>query len=163
LINVSSVGHLHFSSEIATDRTNRRLATKPWVRRLALCAAFRDPRVMSAELAAKTKPLFGGPGFVDAVAAAGRAVRATVPEAITCPVLLMWGERDVIAPPRCAKQMPDRLPDSELVVFAGAGHTPMIEFPEQFNDLALRFIAARSGDYSGVRRRTENGLPVPGA
>ena len=122
------------------------LATKPWVRRLALRAAFRDPRVMSAELAAKTMPVFGGPGFVDAVAAAGRAVHATVPEAITCPVLLMWGERDVIAPPRCAKQMHDRLPDSKLVVFAGAGHTPMIEFPEQFNDLALRFIAARNGD-----------------
>jgi pimeloyl-ACP methyl ester carboxylesterase len=122
------------------------LATKQWVRRLALRAAFRDPRVMSAELAAKTMPLFGGRGFVDAVAAAGRAVHATVPEAITCPVLLMWGERDVIAPPWCAKQMHDRLPDSELVVFAGAGHTPMIEFPERFNDLALRFIAARSGD-----------------
>jgi pimeloyl-ACP methyl ester carboxylesterase len=122
------------------------LATKPWVRRLALRAAFRDPRAMSAELAAKTMPLFGGPGFVDAVAAAGRAVHATVPEAITCPVLLMWGERDVIAPPRCAKQMHDRLPDSELAVFAGAGHTPMIEFPKKFNDLALRFTAARSGD-----------------
>jgi pimeloyl-ACP methyl ester carboxylesterase len=121
------------------------LATKPWVRRLALRVAFRDPRAMSAELAAKTMPLFGGPGFVDAVAAAGRAVHATVPEAITCPVLLMWGERDVIAPPRCAKQMHDRLPDSELAVLAGAGHTPMIEFPRQFNDLALRFIAARGG------------------
>jgi pimeloyl-ACP methyl ester carboxylesterase len=122
------------------------LATKQWVRRLALRAAFRDPRVMSAELAAKTMPLFGGRGFVDAVAAAGRAVHATVPEAITCPVLLVWGERDLIAPPWCARQMHGRLPDSELVVFAGAGHTPMIEFPERFNDLALRFIAARSGD-----------------
>jgi pimeloyl-ACP methyl ester carboxylesterase len=126
------------------------LATKPWVRRLALRAAFRDPRVMSAELAAKTMPSFGGPGFVDAVAAAGRAVRATVLEAITCPVLLMWGERDVIAPAWCAQQMHDRLPDSELVVIAGAGHTPMVEFPYQFNDLALRFMAARNGDYSTV-------------
>jgi pimeloyl-ACP methyl ester carboxylesterase len=141
----------------------RAMATKPWVRRPALRAAFNDPRVMSPELAAKTMPSFGGPGFVDAVAAAGRAVRATVPEAITCPVLLMWGERDVIAPAWCAQQMHDRLPDSELVVIAGAGHTPMIEFPDQFNDLALRFMAARNGDYSGVRRRTENGLPVPGA
>jgi pimeloyl-ACP methyl ester carboxylesterase len=127
----------------------RALATKPWVRRLALRAAFRDPRAMSPELAAETMPLFGGPGFVDAVAAAGRAVHATVPEAITCPVLLVWGERDAIAPPWCAQEMHDRLPDSELVVFAGAGHTPMIEFPDQFNDLALRFMAARNGDYSG--------------
>jgi pimeloyl-ACP methyl ester carboxylesterase len=116
----------------------RALATKPWVRRLALRAAFSDPRAMSPELAAKTMPLFGGPGFVDAVAAAGRAVHATVPEAITCPVLLAWGERDAIAPPWCAQQMHDRLPDSELVVFAGAGHTPMIEFPDQFNDLAVQ-------------------------
>ena len=122
----------------------RAMATKPWVRRLGLRAAFNDPRVMSPELAAKTMPLFGGPGFVDAVAAAGRAVRATVPEAITCPVLLMWGEHDVLAPPWCAKQMHDRLPDSELVIIAGAGHTPMVEFPDQFHDLALRFMNAQN-------------------
>jgi pimeloyl-ACP methyl ester carboxylesterase len=139
------------------------LATKPWVRRLALRAAFRDPRVMSAELAAKTMPVFGGPGFVDAVAAAGRAVRATVPEAIICPVLLMWGEKDVIAPPWCAQQMHDRLPDSELVVFAGAGHTLMIEFPDRFNDLALRFMAARSVDSSGRENRSDDRPSVPRA
>jgi len=125
--------------------TRRALATKPWVRRLALRAAFRDPRVMSPELAAETMPLFGGPGLVNAVAAAGRAVRTTVLETITCPVLLVWGEHDAIASARGARQMHDRLPDSELVVFAGAGHTPMIELPGQFNDLALRFLAARSG------------------
>jgi pimeloyl-ACP methyl ester carboxylesterase len=118
----------------------RALATKPWVRRLALRGAFRDPGVMSPELAALTMPLFGGPGSVDAVAAAGRAVNATVPESITCPVLLVWGEHDAIVPPRCAHEMHDRLPDSELAVFAGSGHSPMIEFPEQFNDLALSFI-----------------------
>jgi pimeloyl-ACP methyl ester carboxylesterase len=127
------------------------LATKQWVRRLALGAAFRDPRAMSPDLAAQTMPLFGGPGFVDAVAAAGRAVRATVPEAITCPVLMVWGERDVVAPARCAENMRDKLPDCELVVFAGAGHTPMIEFPDKFNDLALKFLAARNGDDSRSR------------
>jgi pimeloyl-ACP methyl ester carboxylesterase len=137
---------LRICSAVLRRRFIRRaLATKPWVRRLALRAAFRDPGVMSPELAAQTMPLFGGPGFVDAVAAAGRAVQTTVPEAITCPVLLAWGERDVIAPPRCAEDMRDKLPNCELVVFAGAGHTPMIEFPDQFNDLALNFIAARNG------------------
>jgi pimeloyl-ACP methyl ester carboxylesterase len=120
----------------------RALATRPWVRRLALRAAFRDPGAMSPELAAKTMPLFGGPGSVTAVAAAGRAVNATVPESIACPVLLVWGEHDVIVPPSCAHQMHDKLPDSQLAVFTGAGHSPMIEFPDQFNDLVLRFIAA---------------------
>jgi pimeloyl-ACP methyl ester carboxylesterase len=132
----------------------RALATKSWVRRLALFAAFRDPRVMSPDLAAQTMPLFGGPGSADAVAAAGRAVNATVPESIACPVLLVWGQHDAIVPPRCAHQMHQRLPDSELAVFAGAGHSPMIEFPDQFNDLALRFIASRSG----VDRYSEYGL-----
>lgn len=123
----------------------RALATKPWVRRVALGAAFRDTRAMSQELAGRTMPVFGGPGSVDAVGAAGRSVRATVPESITCPVLLVWGERDVIVSPRSARQMHDRLPDSELVVLASSGHSPMIEFPDRFNELALKFMAARSG------------------
>lgn len=139
------------------------LATKPWLRRLALRAAFRDPRAMSPELAAKTMPLFGGPGSVDAVAAAGRAVNATVPESITCPVLLVWGGHDVIVPPGGAHQMHDRLPDSELAVFAGAGHSPMVEFPYQFNDLALRFISAGSGEVMEIRRCTDDERPLRGA
>lgn len=138
------------------------LVIKPWVRRLALSAALHDPLVMSPELAAKTMPLFGRQGFVDAVAAAGRAVHAAVPEAITCPVLLVWGERDVIVSPRCAQQMHDRLPDSELVVFAGSGHTPMIEFPDQFNDLALKFMAARNSRRSEPRRCADDPA-TPGA
>jgi pimeloyl-ACP methyl ester carboxylesterase len=128
----------------------RALATKPWVRRLALRAAFRDPGAMSPELAAETMPVFGGPGSVPAVAAAGRAVNATVPESITCPVLLVWGEHDAIVSPRSAHQMHDKLPNCELAVFGDAGHSPMIEFPDQFNDLALKFIAARSGDQEAV-------------
>jgi pimeloyl-ACP methyl ester carboxylesterase len=141
----------------------RALATKAWVRRLALAAAFRDTSAMSPELAARTMPVFGGPGSVDAVAAAGRAVHATVPEAITCPVLLVWGERDIIVSARSAQQMHDRLPDSELVVFAATGHSPMIEFPDRFNDLALRFMAAPSGDSGGFVRRTDNRSSVPRA
>lgn len=43
------------------------LATRMWVRRIALRAALRDPRVMSAQLAAMTMPTFGGPGSVDAI------------------------------------------------------------------------------------------------
>lgn len=130
----------------------RALTTKAWIRRVALFAAFRDPRVMSPALAAQTMPLFGGPGSADAVAAAGRAVNATTPESITCPVLLVWGEHDAIVPPRCAHQMHERLPDSELAVFAGAGHSPMVEFPNQFNDLTLRFIASHHGLENGLEK-----------
>lgn len=117
----------------------RALAGKAWVRRLALRGGFRDPASLSPELAAVTMPLFGGPGFVDSVAASGRAVRASVPESIACPTLLVWGEHDVMAPLSCAQDMHSRLPSSELVVISGAGHSPMIEFPEQFNSAVLGF------------------------
>ncbi|WP_139043301.1 alpha/beta fold hydrolase [Mycobacterium lentiflavum] len=118
------------------------LATRMWVRQIALRAAFRDPRAMSPELAAMTMPAFGGPGSVDAIPAAARSVHATVPESITCPVLLVWGEHDVVVPPSCAHQMHDKLPDCELAVFSGVGHSPMVELPDRFNDLALNFLAA---------------------
>ena len=39
--------------------------------------------------------------------------------------------------------MHERLPDSELVVLGGAGHTVPIERPEQFNDAVLAFTATR--------------------
>lgn len=142
---------LRLCSAVLRRRFVRRaLATRMWVRRIALGAAFRDPRVMSPELAVQTMPVFGGPGSVDAIPAAARSVHATVPESITCPVLLVWGEHDAVVPPSNAQQMHDKLPDCELAVFPGAGHTPMVEFPERFNDLALRFLAARNGDQEAV-------------
>jgi pimeloyl-ACP methyl ester carboxylesterase len=134
-----------FSVILGLRFVRRALATKPLLRRVVLRGGFRDPRVLSPELAAEIMPLFSGPGFVDAVAAAGRAVRRTVPESITCPVLLVWGEHDAMAPLRCAQDMQDRLRDSKLVVVPGAGHSPMIECPNRFNEAILAFTAVRQG------------------
>ncbi|WAJ43337.1 alpha/beta hydrolase [Mycobacterium sp. Aquia_216] len=142
---------LRLCSAILRRRFVRRaLASKVWVRRIALRAAFRDPRAMSPELAAVSMPVFGGPGSVNAIPAAARSVHATVPESITCPVLLVWGEHDVVVPPVSAYQMHDKLLDCELAVFSGSGHSPMVEFPDQFNDLTLKFLAARKS--SGSQR-----------
>lgn len=131
-----------FSVILRPRFVRRALGTKPWLRRIVLRSGFRDPSAMSPELAAEIMPLFSGPGFIDAVAAAGRAVRRTAPESIACPVLLLWGEHDAMAPLRCAQDMQDRLPDSKLVVVPGAGHTPMIEYPDRFNEAVLAFSAA---------------------
>ncbi|MCV7166052.1 alpha/beta fold hydrolase [Mycobacterium stomatepiae] len=147
---------LRLCSAILRRRFVRRaLATKMWVRRVALGAAFRDPRVMSPELAAVTMPVFGGPGSVDAIPAAARSVHTTVPESITCPVLLVWGGHDVVVPPSSAHQMHDKLRDCELAVFSGSGHSPMVELPDQFNDLALKFLATRNGDRRSVNKKPQ--------
>jgi pimeloyl-ACP methyl ester carboxylesterase len=123
----------------------RLLATKPRARRLLLRAAFRDPDTLSAELAAEIMPLLDAPGFLDAVAASGRAVRNSAPEQIRCPVLLLWGEQDLMSPVRCARDMHGRLPDSRLVVLRGVGHTPSIERPLAFNESVLAFTAVQKG------------------
>jgi pimeloyl-ACP methyl ester carboxylesterase len=134
---------LRLSSAVFNWRFVRRaLTTKPWVRRIMLWGAFRDPSAMSAELAAQTMPLFCTTGLVDAIAASGRAVRSSVPEEIDCPVLLVWGERDVMAPAHCAQDMHARLANSQLVIMSDVGHTPPIERPDQFNDAVLAFTAA---------------------
>jgi pimeloyl-ACP methyl ester carboxylesterase len=117
------------------------LATKPWALRLLLRGAVHNPRAISPELATFTAPSLNAPGFIGAVAASGRAVRASVPEAITCPVLLLWGEHDRLAPLPSAEDMHARLPDSRLVVVEGVGHIVQWEAPQRFNDAVLSFTA----------------------
>lgn len=121
----------------------RALVAKQWLRRLALRGGFHDPRAVSPELAALMMPLFGGPGSVDATAAAGRAVRAMEPSTVTCPVLLIWGKHDVMVPLRCAHDLDRLLTDSELIVIPEAGHTPMIEYPDEFNSAVLTYTGRR--------------------
>jgi pimeloyl-ACP methyl ester carboxylesterase len=137
---------VRFSAALMGLRSVRNaLATRRWVRRLMLWAAFRDPRAMSPELAGAAMPLLCASGVVEAVAASGRAVRSTVPEQIRCPVLLVWGEHDVMTPARNARDMHARLPDSQLLIFEGVGHTPPIERPDRFNEAVLAFTARPPG------------------
>jgi len=62
-------------------------------------------------------------------------------ERIKVPVLLLWGDNDKVAPLRTAKVLQARLPRTRLVRFAGAGHMPMREAPEPFNQALLSFLA----------------------
>ena len=48
---------------------------------------------------------------------------------ITCPVLIVSGVEDHARPPEWGKEVADALPDSELVVLEGVGHSPTLEVP----------------------------------
>ena len=54
--------------------------------------------------------------------------------------LLVWGDSDRETPLHCGRVMKDKMPNAELVVFAGAGHFPYLDQPAKFNMLALRFL-----------------------
>jgi pimeloyl-ACP methyl ester carboxylesterase len=64
---------------------------------------------------------------------------------IQCPVLLVWGTHDVIAPPDMAKEFGQRLPDAELHFIEHCGHALPIERPTEFNHLLEGFLQHRFG------------------
>ncbi|HLV77399.1 MAG TPA: alpha/beta hydrolase [Marinobacter sp.] len=47
----------------------------------------------------------------------------------TPPLLVQWGDRDVITPTRCVDWFAAAMPHAEVHVFRGVGHLPMLEKP----------------------------------
>ncbi len=59
---------------------------------------------------------------------------------ISCPALVVWGDRDVYLPTRFAAAYADALSDSRLLIATGAGHWPWIEQPQLVGEV-LEFLA----------------------
>ena len=56
------------------------------------------------------------------------------------PVCLIWGKQDSITPVFVGEEFHKLLPDSELNIVEHCGHAPMMEKPEEFNDILERFL-----------------------
>jgi pimeloyl-ACP methyl ester carboxylesterase len=63
---------------------------------------------------------------------------------IRCPVLLLWGTRDLILMPRQAPRFERLIPDCELRYLKGLGHVPMSDDPELLADEIRRWCAPRA-------------------
>ena len=61
---------------------------------------------------------------------------------IACPVLLVTGDEDAIAPAQAVRQIAERIPGCRLEILRGCGHWTTIEKPEESNDLLRRFLEA---------------------
>jgi pimeloyl-ACP methyl ester carboxylesterase len=73
-------------------------------------------------------------------------VRPILPS-VRAPTLVVWGEGDTWVPLQHALQLRRAIPDASLVVLRGAAHMPMVDRPEAFNRLVLRFL---SGEQVGT-------------
>jgi pimeloyl-ACP methyl ester carboxylesterase len=60
---------------------------------------------------------------------------------VAVPVLLVWGERDAIGPVAHAREWERALPDAELVLVPGAGHSLMLERPDVAVDWITSYLA----------------------
>lgn len=56
-------------------------------------------------------------------------------EAIKVPACLIWGKNDIVTPPQVADEFHELLPVSDLFWIDECGHAPMMERPQQFNQI----------------------------
>jgi pimeloyl-ACP methyl ester carboxylesterase len=127
------------------------LARRPRLRRLALLGVVRYPERLSPAL---TRELFQGagkPGFLPALEALLIYSFRDRLDGIEVPVLIVWGEFDMLVPVDDATEY-ERLigANARKVVFADTGHVPMIERPTRFNALLAEFLAGERAPEEGV-------------
>jgi len=78
------------------------------------------------------------------IALAKSAIRSNLNEElnqIKQPTLLIWGNNDTITPPFVGREFNKLIPNSELYFIDKCGHAPMMEVPDEFNELLRTFLA----------------------
>ncbi|MEO1629035.1 MAG: alpha/beta hydrolase [Bacteroidota bacterium] len=60
---------------------------------------------------------------------------------IKVPTLLAWGKQDNVTPAFVGEKFNELIENSELVLFDECGHAPMMELPDQFNEVLGKFLA----------------------
>ena len=114
-------------------------------------ATFYDPAVSSKELVdevfATVNDRNQGLRIIMTAKSAVRHNLAHKLDGIKAPTLLIWGNQDTITPPFVGEQFHELIEDSELHFIDKCAHAPMMERPEEFNELMDSFltrVAARS-------------------
>mgnify|MGYP000424145422 CR=1 FL=1 len=60
------------------------------------------------------------------------------------PTCLIWGKQDIVTPPEVANDFDRLLPDSELTWIDKCGHAPMMERPDEFNQILEDWFQKRN-------------------
>lgn len=106
---------------------------------------FYDPEMATKELVDEVFEIVNNRlKAVKIISVAKSAIRNNLGDhlhKLTMPALLIWGEDDHITPPFVGEQFQKLLPDAELHLLAKCGHAPMMERPEEFNELLGQFLA----------------------
>lgn len=76
---------------------------------------------------------------------------------ISCPTLVIQGEKDEHATPQHARDIAKAIPDAELWLVPEATHMLPQDFPETFNSRMLEFLA-QTGDWPKVNLQTQKAI-----
>ena len=106
---------------------------------------FYDPKTATKELVDEVFELTNNvPKALRIIYIARSAQRHNVADdlhRITVPTLLIWGLNDTITPPEVAHEFNKLIKNSELHFIDKCCHAPMMERPDEFNQILHRFLA----------------------
>jgi 2-hydroxy-6-oxonona-2,4-dienedioate hydrolase len=107
-------------------------------------ATFYDPTVASKELVDEVYNIVNDRNkAIRVLAMAKTAIRQNVGDrlhTIKAPTLLIWGREDQITPPFVAEKFAEHIPNSSLYFVEKCGHAPMMEHPQEFNQILDAFL-----------------------
>jgi pimeloyl-ACP methyl ester carboxylesterase len=82
-------------------------------------------------------------GFLRQLDALGRHDARDRLHALACPVLVIAGEDDGVAPVRYSRQIQELVPHAQLVLLHGVGHAPPLEDARRFDARLAEFLASQ--------------------
>ena len=105
---------------------------------------FYDPKTASKELVDEVFSIVNVRlKAIKIIALAKSAIRNNLGEElnqIKQPTLLVWGNNDTITPPFVGREFQRLIPNSELHFIDKCGHAPMMEVPDEFNQILHKFL-----------------------
>src|SRR5690606_31139416 len=105
---------------------------------------FYDPAMATDELVNEVFEITNNRlKVIKIIALAKSAIRNNLGEEISRisqPTCLIWGNNDTITPPFVAREFHKLIPNSELHFVDNCGHAPMMEVPEEFNQILHKFL-----------------------
>ncbi len=100
---------------------------------------FYDPKTATKELVDECYGIVNDRGkLIRILSLAKSAIRHNMSDDLKdmkLPVCLIWGKQDTVTPPDVAEEFHRLLPNSELFWIDKCGHAPMMEQPQEFNDI----------------------------
>ncbi len=110
---------------------------------------FYDPKVATKELVDEVYGIVNNRlKALKIISLAKSAIRhnlGTELTNITVPTCLIWGKNDTITPPMVAEEFHKLMPNSELHWIDKCGHAPMMEVPDEFNQILSGFLGRHQG------------------
>ncbi len=108
---------------------------------------FYDPNVASKELVDEVFEIVNSRiRAIKIISIAKSAIRHNMSKelpSMKMPTCLIWGKNDKVTPPDVAETFNELLPDSQLFWIDKCGHAPMMEHPEEFNQILFGWLKER--------------------